>query len=198
MSLDHILLGMLQEPRRGYDLKADLDKAVRYFWPAELTQIYRILKRLEGEGLLRSRMLASEKGPDRRVYSMTPAGRRTLRKWLSSEPIIEDERYAVLGQLFFMGQLGDLEETARFMTEMRAKRATQLEALLEIERQHLEPVGGSTDLLSDIQFHEYVTLRTGINTMSARIAWCDETLERIRSRLERRSRRGNTKKGTRR
>ena len=80
MSLDHILLGLLREPRSGYDLKSRLDEAVRYFWPAELTQIYRILKRLEGEGLLRSRMVASDKGPARRVYSLTPAGRRTLQQ----------------------------------------------------------------------------------------------------------------------
>jgi DNA-binding PadR family transcriptional regulator len=198
MSLDNILLGMLCEPRSGYDLKAKLDEVVRYFWPAELTQIYRILKRLEGEGLLRSRMIASDKGPDRRVYSVTAAGRRTLHKWLSSEPIIEDERYAALGQLFFMGQLGDLEQSARFMTEMRAKRVAQLEALRELERQRLEPVGGATDCFNDNEFHEYLTLRTGINTMTARIKWCDETIKRIRNRIEQKSHRGKSRRETRR
>jgi DNA-binding PadR family transcriptional regulator len=168
---------------------------VRYFWPAELTQIYRILKRLEAEGMLKSRMLASDKGPDRRVYSMTPSGQRKLRKWLASEPVIDDERYAALGQLFFMAEAGDLDETARFITEMRAKRVAQLEALREIERQLLEPAGGSTDHFSDDEFHEYLTLRTGLNTMGARIKWCDETLERIRNRLEQKTRRGKTKKG---
>jgi len=198
MSLDHILLGLLREPRSGYDLKAVFDETVRHFWPAELTQIYRFLKRLEEMGLLKSRLLASDKGPDRRVYSLTPAGRRRLRKWLRSGPILEDERYAALGQLFFMGALGDLEETARFITEMRGKRIAQLEALRAIERQWLEPVGGSTNRFSDDRFHQYLTLRTGINTMSARIQWCDETLERIRNRLEREPRRGKTKKGTKR
>ncbi len=194
MSLDHILLGLLREPRSGYDLKAVFDEAVRHFCPAELTQVYRILKRLEGAGLLKSRILASDKGPDRRVYSLTPAGGRRLRKWLASEPVLGDERYAALAQLFVMAELGDLEQTARFIAELRGKRVAQLEALREIERQLLQPAGGSTDRFSDIQFHEYLTLRTGINTMGARIKWCDETLERIRNRLERRKGRCKTKK----
>ena len=195
MSLDHILLGLLKEPQSGYDLKAVLDEVVRHFWPAELSQIYRILKRLEGQGLLKSRVLASDKGPDRRVYSRTQAGRRRLREWVTSEPILDDERYAALGQLYFMAEAGDLEETVRFMTEMRAKRSAQLEALREIERQWLERVGGSTDRCTDDEFHEYLTLRTGLNTFGARVKWCDETLERIRIRMERSTRRGENKKG---
>ncbi len=47
MSLQHILLGLLREPASGYDLKAYFDKSVRYFWAAELSQIYPTLQRME-------------------------------------------------------------------------------------------------------------------------------------------------------
>jgi DNA-binding PadR family transcriptional regulator len=182
MSLDHILLGLLREPRSGYDLKAVFDRTVNHFWPAELSQVYRILKRLESEGKLASRVEPSSKGPDRRVYSLTRMGRRVLRDWLSSKPLVDDERYTYLAQVFFMAELNDLEATTRFIEELRRKRVDQLETLREIERVQLSSVGGSADGLSDDQFHQYLTLRTGINTMTARIAWCDETLKRIRRR----------------
>ena len=79
-----------------------------------------------------------------------------------------------------------------------AERVVQLEALRELERQRLEPVGGAIDCFNDSELHEYLTLRTGINTMTARIKWCDETLERIRNQIKQKSRRAKSKKERRR
>ena len=67
MSLEHILLGLLREPASGYDLKVVLDHGIGHFWAAELSQIYPSLKRLEKQGLLRSRRTASQRGPGRIV-----------------------------------------------------------------------------------------------------------------------------------
>jgi DNA-binding PadR family transcriptional regulator len=184
MSLDHILLGLLREPRSGYELKTIFDETVNHFWPAELSQVYRTLKRLERSGHLRSRLEPSPKGPDRRVYRLTPAGRRVLRAWLEGGPQLDDERYTYLAQVFFMNELGDLEQTAGFIRQLRQRRVAQLEMLLTVERELLDAGGGSTDEFTDDQFHQYLTLRTGINTMTARVAWCDETLKRIQRRLK--------------
>ena len=63
MNLDVILLAMLTRPANGYDLKAAFDKSANHFWPAELSQIYRTLKRLEESGFLKSRTELSERGP---------------------------------------------------------------------------------------------------------------------------------------
>ena len=88
MTLDHILLGLLREPQSGYELKAAFDLSLNYFWPAELSQIYRNLKRLEADGAVTSRSAPSEKGPERRVYSLTPAGRRKRTyRWNSARSI---------------------------------------------------------------------------------------------------------------
>ncbi len=92
MNLDSILLAMLNEPTSGYDLKAAFDRTVNHFWPAELSQIYRTLKRLEKAGLLKSRRQPSDRGPDRRVYRRTAAGRKELRHQLLADPQFVDER----------------------------------------------------------------------------------------------------------
>ncbi len=189
MSIEHILLGLLRKPASGYDLKALFDQTIRHFWAAELSQIYTTLQRIEQKGLLRSRNKPSAKGPNRRVYSLTPAGRKELQRWLEGEPEFADERYTYLAQLFFMGELVDFHKTVAFLEKVRDKRHNSLTKLREIERDWLAEVGGTTDNLSDDHFHRYMTLRTGISTMSARVAWCDEAIERIQQRMKTKSHR---------
>ena len=119
MSLDHILLGMLRQPSTGYDIKNRFKNDIRVFWSAELSQIYPTLKRLEKNGWLRSRTEPSPKGPARRVYRPTAAGRAELTRWLRSGPILGSERFAYLAQLFFMDALGNVEETRGFLLKLR-------------------------------------------------------------------------------
>lgn len=187
MSIEHILLGLLRKPASGYDLKALFDQTIRHFWAAELSQIYTTLQRMEQKGLLRSKSKPSPKGPNRRVYSLTPAGRKDLHRWLEGEPEFSDERHTYLAQIFFMDELVDFRKTVAFLQKVRRKRHDSLEYLREIERDWLAEVGGTTDKMSDDHFHRYMTLRTGISTMSARVAWCDEAIERIQQRMKTKS-----------
>jgi len=184
MSIEKILLGLLREPASGYDLKTLFDQTIRHFWAAELSQIYTALQRMEKKGLLRSKNKPSAKGPKRRVYSLTPAGRKDLVRWLEGEPEFGDERHTYLAQIFFMSELTDFRKTIAFLQRVRKTRHDSLENFRNIERDWLAEVDGRTDNLSDDQFHRYMTLRTGISTMSARVAWCDETIERIQQRMK--------------
>jgi len=185
MSLEHILLGLLKAPASGYALKTTFNEAINYFWPAELTQIYRTLKRLERDGLLTCRREASTKGPDRKVYSLTPAGWKVLRGWLDSEPKFGDERFTYLAQLFFMGERRDLSRTRRFVTQMRQSFRERLETYRRIEREWLAGSDAFPDLESDEGFHGYLTLRMGLHRIRAGIKWCDETIRRVDERVKR-------------
>ena len=184
MSLEHILLGMLRSPSSGYELKADFKRSIANFWQAELSQIYPTLKRLETRGLLVSAEAPSRRGPRRRVYRLTDEGRAELRRWLRSGPQIRSERFAYMAQLFFMDELGDLEETEAFMVELRAHLAEWLASLRETERGVLA-TEGSWEEFDDTGFHRMSTLRMGILSIGAKLAWCDETLQRIRARAAR-------------
>lgn len=198
MSLEHILLGLLQRPGSGYDLKATFDGTVRHFWAAELSQIYTTLQRMERTGLLKSRVEPSAKGPARKVYSVAPTGRRALRAWLTDAPKVNDQRYTYLAQLFFMDSLSSLDQTLAFTTSLRETRADALKTFRAIERQWLDEADGSVDDMSDENFHQYVTLRAGIHTMAARLRWCDETIRMIKQRADRqRNGRGQRKGNTR-
>jgi DNA-binding PadR family transcriptional regulator len=164
MNLDTILLAMLREPTSGYELKAAFDGSVHHFWPAELSQIYRTLKRLEKAGLLRSRMEPSERGPDRRIYRRTAAGR--------------------IAQLFFLHELDDLEATRACVEKVRRKRERQLASYRAILKERMAAGGGSLDDATDEQFHQYLTLDAGISVAKARLRWCDDTIKLIDRRMQ--------------
>ena len=119
MSLKHILLGLLRQPASGYDLKRQFDGTAAYFWHAELSQIYPTLKALKEEGLLESEAKPSDRGPERRVYRTTAAGRRVLREWLKKEPALGWPRLEYVAQLFFLGELEDPSATRAFVEQLR-------------------------------------------------------------------------------
>ena len=183
MSLDHILLGLLREPTTGYDLGNAFSENVRHFWSAELSQIYPTLKRLEQRGMLRSRVEPSPKGPNRRVYALTEAGRSELLGWLRGGPAVGTERFAYLAQLYFMDALGDPQETRAFMTELRGHLAGWLAQLRGLEREVVAAHGSDPARYGDAGFHHFATLRMGIHSVGAKVAWCDETLSAIDRRL---------------
>lgn len=184
MSLDHILLGMLRKPASGYDLRREFESSARHFWYAELSQIYPVLKRLETRGWLTSRTEPSERGPERKVYTITESGRAELIGWLEEGPQFGHQRIAHLAQLFFMDELGDPARTLEFVAEVRAAVAGRLRALEAIEACILGE-NGSPDGFPDSEYYKFSTLRLGIAVARTRILWCDETMEQLGQRVAR-------------
>jgi PadR family transcriptional regulator, phenolic acid-responsive transcriptional regulator len=182
MSLDHILLGLLREPASGYDLKRVFDERISHFWAAELSQIYPTLRRLEERGLLRGRQVAARRGPGRRLYAITPEGRRALRAWLRGEPQFGDERFAYIAQLHLMDELGDVAQTIRFVRRLRDYFSSKLAALRAIDRDWVAADPRYPDALPLQEFHIHLTLRKGLYSLEAHIRWCDECLSRLRAR----------------
>lgn len=182
MSLDHILLGMLRQPATGYDLGREFAESAQHFWYADRSQIYPALKKLQAKGLLRAWEAPSERGPKRRVYETTPAGHAELRSWLNSGPKIGRDRLGYVAQTFFLGELGDFEESLRIVATMRAEWEQKLSYLEYAEREVTTEYGDWSHFDVD-GFHHYAALRMGLHQYRSKLAWCDETSERLRSRI---------------
>lgn len=183
MSLPHILLGLLRRPASGYDLKAEFERGIRHVWSAELSQIYPTLNRMEERGWLASETEPSQRGPDRRVYTRTDAGREELLAWLRQGPQVGSERFAYLAQLAFMDELEDPAETLDFLRVLKARLAAWRAELEAIEAEAFATVHGFPDRLPAEAFHHHATLRMGLHTLAAKLAWCDETIARVERRL---------------
>ena len=187
MSLPHILLGLCREPSSGYDLKSVFDVAIRHFWAAELSQIYPTLRRLERDGLLESRIEPSSRGPERRVYRSTQAGRAALREWLVGGPDFRDERSVFAAQVFLLGELGSPDDSEAFIRRLREAFVERSAALAAVEDSADEDLAASPAELDHEEFHHQLTLRMGIHVFGARIAWCDEALRLLAERKGMRS-----------
>lgn len=110
MSLDFAILGFLNyQPFTGYDLKKIFDNSVHHFWTADQSQIYRTLTRLTQQGLAQVQLVEQVDRPDRKVYSITPAGRTAFIASLL-KPLPEDRHRSpfVFAMLF-----ADLLPTSR-------------------------------------------------------------------------------------
>lgn len=184
MSLRNILLGMLDQPAAGYDLKKRFEQSLAHFWDAELSQIYPTLKRLEDDGLLRSRTEPSDKGPDRKVYKRTAAGTRALEAWLAEAPDRKGERLTWLAQVWFMGQAQDPVQALAFLRALREDIAAELAQLQAIEAGWRRDDPRYPDALPDEEFYPQLTLDLGLTKLQAKVDWCERSIARIEARIK--------------
>ena len=142
MSLLHTLLGALSShPLTGYELKKRLDYSTQFFWHAELSQIYPTLKQLEAQGLVTLESIPQDSRPDKKIYSITQAGRDVLMTWLR-EPLDEIPliKNPVLLKLFFSGMLEKEEIIAQMRLQLEAHRARLRRIQLEVAARLREAV----------------------------------------------------------
>jgi len=107
MSLTHTILGLLeQQEMTGYDLKIScFDQCVAHLWPADQAQIYRTLDKLVEQGWTTCCVEIQSDRPNRKVYSLTAAGKAEFIRWLQCHQPLPTVREPLLVQLFFAAQL---------------------------------------------------------------------------------------------
>lgn len=179
MSLKHALLGFLNySPMTGYELKKYFDSSVAHFWHAELSQIYPTLRRMKDEGLLEVEIKYNENAPPGKYYRLTPAGRAEFRRWLGEATELTRLHEAVLIKVFFGADM-PRAELLRQLDDQRRRHQERL----SLYRTFFEHSCEREDLDRRLkQQHDYsrLTLRAGILTEEAWIAWCDEAAAAVK------------------
>jgi DNA-binding PadR family transcriptional regulator len=174
VSLKHVVLGFLVDREmHGYELKRALSPALPRERMLNDGVLYPLLKRLEGEGLVRRRIERGSGSPDRHVYRPTARGRKQFEGWLRSDALEEDEvTYDFLlghpflaKSLFFSG----LERR-----QVRAKLAAQHESsgdkLREFERIRAGMVERRVDP------YRIAVLDLGIDQQRAKLRWLERMI----------------------
>src|SRR5215475_5922669 len=84
----YALLGMLaRESLSGYDIARQLRTTLGFFWQAPHSQIYPELARLEARALVTHARIEQTERPDKKIYTITPAGRDALARWVVLPPL---------------------------------------------------------------------------------------------------------------
>jgi PadR family transcriptional regulator AphA len=176
-SLDLALLGLIAEVPgvSGYDIMKIFDLSMAHYWHAHPTQIYPTLDRMEASGLIKRRNVVQRNRPNKRLYTITPAGERLLIEWLESPFEGINLKHPPLLRCRFLGNLGAGGAIESLMEEKRSW-AIHLKRYREIEKTYFADGKGYRDV--NAMFSMF-TLRRGIDWMEENIRWCDWAIGEI-------------------
>jgi DNA-binding PadR family transcriptional regulator len=180
-----ILATLLEGEASGYDLSKGFDASVANFWMATPQQLYKELETLEAQGLVTARVVEQDRRPNKRLFSLTEAGRAALRDFTAQPAKITAIRDELLVKVQAV-DAGDVEAVRKAIAE-RLDYATA--KLARYDRMRARMLAGRTE---DEYFDEverigpYLTLMRGRAFEKENIRWA----ERAMSILEKRSARG--------
>ncbi|MFE5286918.1 PadR family transcriptional regulator [Nocardia sp. NPDC056611] len=176
MALEHALLVSLTErASSGYDLAQRFDKSIGFFWHATHQQIYRVLKRMDEQGWVIAETVPQDGRPDKKVYTVSDAGRDELIRWIAEPADLEPLR-SDLGVKLRAASLGDPDVIVAEVQRHRDQHAHRLDLYRAFEKKDYPAPAD----LTGPKLHQYLVLRGGIRVEEGFIDWCDEVLDALK------------------
>lgn len=165
LSLEYILLGFLFEnPIHGYDLYKKIRnfEAISLIWNIKQSQLYALLDKLEDVGLLTSKIVPGEIHLLRKEYQITPIGRQTFVKWVTS-PVNHgrDMRQEFLAKLYFAPMSG--VENSKQLIEEQTKLC----------REWLSSLNENFSKTTEEQHYEKIIFQYRISQVKAMLEWLE-------------------------
>jgi len=122
------VLGLVvEEPRHGYQIEQVIEeRGMREWTEVGFSSIYYLLKKLEREGLVEGTLEEAERGPARKVYRATDAGREALLAGSLEALSVPKRRYSAL--LLGLAHLPSIPP-AEARTALEAYRAALVQRL---------------------------------------------------------------------
>jgi DNA-binding PadR family transcriptional regulator len=171
-----LMAALLEGEASGYDLAKVFDTSVANFWMATPQQLYRELDRMAADGLVQARVVHQERRPDKRLFSLTDAGRLALRTFTAAPPrpgVIRDE-------LLVQVQAVDAGDGAAVQASLRERMAWAEAKIARYERLRARLLDGrfEDDYLADAErIGPYLTLMRGLSFERENLRWCQQALK---------------------
>lgn len=183
MALRHAALAALLEGEAsGYQLAKRFDVSVANFWSATPQQLYRELDRLEADGLVCARLVRQQRRPDKRVFTLTEAGRAELSRFTeaAARPV------AMRDELLVKVQSIDVGDVHAVTKELMARLDRARAKLVTYDRLLADMLGGRDEATFERDSDRvgpYLTLMGGRMYEQTNIQWCTAALEVLSRRL---------------
>ena len=197
MALEHaIMISLAERPGTGYELGRQFATSLGHFWPATRQQIYRTLARLHDDGLVTCRDVAQDGRPDKKIYTLSPAGRTALRSWISDPSelmkIRDDLSVKIRG-----AEHGDLDDLLADIGRHRDAHEERLRLYRSYERTQFPEVAEAAEAadspdvpgspgatrtggaLTGRRLHQHLVLRLGIRLEDSFVDWCTEVFDAL-------------------
>jgi DNA-binding PadR family transcriptional regulator len=179
-TLDYVILaGLVRRPRSGYDLTGWMERETSHFFAIGHSSVYPALARMEREGLVRHEVVPSEKGPERKVYTVSEAGREALLAWADEPPAERHVRDEQLVKALCYPYMPEERALARLEEE----KARHEEKLAEYERHEraLEDLFRAGGISREGYLSTKLTLARGLGAEKSYVEWCEEAARTISS-----------------
>ena len=183
---DAILTALAHDESSGYDLAKAFDVSVANYWTASPQQLYRELDKMEEAGLVAARHVAQSKRPDKRVFRLTPAGRKALRAHTLRSPkplAVRDEivaglrdgtiaapHHEMLVQVAAL-ESGDPEAIREHVVERMEAFEAKLATYRLVQERTLAGRSEEEFLASGEPVGQYLTLLRGISFEEENLRW---------------------------
>jgi len=177
-----ILAGLIRMPRSGYDLSRWMQRETSHYFAVGHNRIYPALSELERDGLVVHEVVPSDRGPERKVYSITEGGRDALLCWVDSPPVERQVRDEQLVKVLCYGFL----PTERALFRLEEVKAIHEEKLARYQgyRRGLEVELREGRISEETYLGTLLTLRRGIGAERSYVEWCEEAKEVLSSRKD--------------
>jgi len=179
MTLQAAILGFLnREELSGYDLKRKFSREMYVHWSGNNNQIYRTLTALRRDGFVTVTLQPPDKGPSRKLYSITDLGRSALRSWLLAEPELPQIRNPFMARLSMVELLSDAD-----VRKLLGDYRRMVETELLVSREHSRRATPAGDDSSRSALLQSMIRRRWIEYYEGELAWT-QSLERALSSIK--------------
>ena len=182
MSTRHALLNaLLHGDASGYDLVKRFQPSTAHWWHPKPAQMYTELSKMEADGLVSAETVIQTKYPNKRVFSLTDAGRDMLLQYAdvpSPPPEFKDELVIKMLSIDIADPatlLADIARRRKWCAERLRRDRASVDAMLD-GRDPAEFAITSDDV------GEYLWRLRSIGMMESTIGWCDEVAKVVEAR----------------
>jgi DNA-binding PadR family transcriptional regulator len=171
VALEHALLVSLRErPATGIELTRRFDRSIGFFWRATHQQIYKVLRRMEGEGWVTAS--AGDSRSTERRYSVTTTGEGVLSDWIGS-PTPAVTLRSELAVKMRGASYGDRGPLHTHVGQLIGDHRARLGHFEQLEREQFP----DTDSLTGHDLDTWLVLRGGIKQEQFWIEWLSEYVD---------------------
>jgi DNA-binding PadR family transcriptional regulator len=176
-----VLVALLDGGASGYELSKRFDVSVANYWAASSQQLYRELERMEAGGVVEAEIVEQERRPNKRVFSITDAGREELVELTREPPRPAAIRDAMLVQVAAV-DVADAEAVLENLRD-RGEHARGKLALYDRLRTNLLAGRSEDEFLRDAErVGPYLALERGITFERESLAWTQRCIAVVEAR----------------
>ncbi|WP_181723047.1 MULTISPECIES: PadR family transcriptional regulator [Nocardia] len=177
-----VLAALLDGEASGYDLAKSFDASVANFWMATPQQLYKELERMAADGLIETRVVQQERRPNKRLHTITPAGRAALREFIAAQA----RPTAIRDEMMVKVQGMDVEDAPAVRAAVAERMQWSKAKLARYERLRTRLLDGRSEqayLAEAERIGPYLTLLRGISFEQENIRWAEFALAVIDRRI---------------